>query len=155
MPAVGSEAPDFVLPSQDGAPVSLRQFRGRWVILYFYPKDQTTGCTIEAHNFEIDQDQYKRRGTVVLGVNLDSADSHKSFCTRQSLTFSLLADTGGGTTKAYGSLMNLGVVKLAVRRTFIIDPAGTIAKVYLNVNPSKHSSEVLAALDQLQRPLAG
>lgn len=151
MPAVGSEAPDFTLPAQNGSPVSLRQYRGQWVVLYFYPKDQTRGCTIEAHNFETDQDQYRRRNAVVLGVNLDSVDSHKRFCTRESLSFNLLADPEGRTSRAYGSLMNLGIVKFAKRKTFIIDPAGNIASVYGNVDPSKHSAEVLAALDQLQR----
>lgn len=150
MPGVGSEAPDFTLPSQNGSPVSLQQFRGQWVVLYFYPKDQTRGCTIEAHNFEIDQPQYVRRNTVVLGVNLDSVDSHKRFCAMQSLNFNLLSDAGGRITKAYGSLINLGIVKVASRRTFIIDSAGRIVKVYRNVYPLKHSAEILAALDQLQ-----
>ncbi len=150
MPSVGSEAPEFELPAQDGSPVRLRQYRGQWVVLYFYPKDQTRGCTIEAHTFEVDQPEYLRRNTVVLGVNLDSVDSHQRFCTNQSLNFALLSDAAGATAKAYGSLMNLGIVKVALRHTFIIDPAGKIARVYKDVDPAKHSAEVLAALDQLQ-----
>jgi peroxiredoxin Q/BCP len=151
MPSIGSDAPDFTLPSQEGSPVSLQQYRGKWVVLYFYPKDQTPGCTREAHNFSIDEAQYSQRNTVVLGVSLDTVDSHKKFCTKEALNFKLLADTAGKTTAAYGSLTNLGIVKFAARHTFIINPAGKIAKVYANVAPPKHSSEVLAELDQLQR----
>jgi peroxiredoxin Q/BCP len=151
MPRAGSVAPDFHLPSQEGALIRLSQFRGKWVVLYFYPKDQTRGCTLEAHNFEVDQANYEKRNAVVLGVNLDSVDSHKRFCINQSLSFNLLADPDRTTTKAYGSLLNLVVVKLALRRTFIIDPTGKIAKVFASVDPGKHSAEVLSALDALQR----
>ncbi len=150
MPSVGGEAPSFKLLSQDGTAVSLNQYRGRWVVLYFYPKDQTRGCTIEAHNFEMDQPQYLQRNAVVLGVNLDSVDSHKRFCINQSLNFHLLADTDRTVTKDYGSLLNLGFVKLAMRHTFIIDPFGKIAKVFANVDPGNHSAEVLSALDELR-----
>jgi thioredoxin-dependent peroxiredoxin len=150
LPSVGSDAPDFNLPSQEALPVTLEQYRGKWVVLYFYPKDQTPGCTREAHNFSVDEGQYAQRNTVVLGVSLDTVDSHKKFCTKESLNFKLLADTQGKTTAAYGSLTNLGIVKFAARHTFIIDPAGKIAKVYGSVDPAKHSAEVLAALDQLR-----
>lgn len=150
LPAVGSPAPDFTLPSQNGSPVSLGQFRGQWVVLYFYPKDQTRGCSLEAHNFEIDLPQYRRRNAVVLGVNLDSVDSHKRFCITQSLSFSLLSDRDRTTTRAYGSLVNLGIVKFAARRTLIIDPTGKIAKVFAKVDPGNHSAKVLDALDDLQ-----
>src|SRR6266852_6790607 len=92
-PAVGSSAPTFTLPNQEGAQVSLNQFKGKWVVLYFYPKDFTGGCTIEAHNFQRDQAQYVQKGVVVLGVSVDDADSHKKFCTKEGLTFKLLADT--------------------------------------------------------------
>jgi thioredoxin-dependent peroxiredoxin len=154
MPAVGSQAPAFTLPSQEGLPVSLQQYRGQWIVLYFYPKDQTPGCTREAHNFSADEPKYAQRKTVVLGISLDNVDSHKRFCTAEGLHFKLLADTGGETTHAYGSLRNLGVVKFAARHTFIIDPNGKIAKVYDNVDPTKHSAEVLSALDQLQHTSA-
>src|ERR1700690_4238091 len=85
MPSEGSSAPDFTLPSQDGSSVSLQGYRGKWVVLYFYPKDQTTGCTREAHNFQVDQPRYAERNAVVLGVSLDSVDSHKKFCAKEGL----------------------------------------------------------------------
>jgi peroxiredoxin Q/BCP len=151
MPTVGSAAPNFILPSQEGAPISLADFRGKWVVLYFYPKDQTPGCTREAHNFQVDQPKFAQRDAVVLGVSLDSVDSHKKFCNKEGLNFKLLADTDHKVTEAYGSLKNLGVVKFAARHTFVIDPNGKIARVYGSVDPVKHSEEVLAALDQLRK----
>jgi peroxiredoxin Q/BCP len=150
-PAEGSAAPDFTLTSQEGTSVSLKDFRGKWVILYFYPKDQTPGCTREAHNFQVDQPKYAQRNAVVLGVSLDSVDSHKKFCSKEGLNFKLLADTDHKVTDQYGSLKNLGVVKFAARHTFIIDSNGKIAKAYTSVDPARHSDEVLAALDQLQK----
>jgi peroxiredoxin Q/BCP len=150
LPAVGTAAPDFTLTSQDGKPVSLSDYRGQWVVLYFYPKDFTSGCTTEAHNFQRDQAQYAEKHAVVLGVSVDNADSHKRFCAKEGLNFKLLADTERRVSKEYGSLMNLGVVKLSSRHTFIIDPEGKIARTFISVNPSKHSEEVLAALAQLQ-----
>jgi thioredoxin-dependent peroxiredoxin len=150
-PAEGSAAPDFTLTSQEGTSVSLKDYRGKWVILYFYPKDQTPGCTREAHNFQVDQPKYAQYKAVVLGVSLDSVDSHKKFCSKEGLNFKLLADTDHKVTDQYGSLKNLGVVKFAARHTFIIDPNGKIAKTYTSVDPARHSDEVLAALDQLQK----
>ena len=151
IPAVGSIAPDFKLPSQEGSEVSLNNYRGSWVVLYFYPKDQTPGCTREAHNFQVDQAKYAERKAVVLGVSVDSVDSHKKFCAKEGLHFKLLSDHDGSVSKAYGSLTNLGVVKFAARHTFIIDPSGKIAKAYTSVDPAQHSVEVLASLDNLQR----
>jgi peroxiredoxin Q/BCP len=150
-PSPGSAAPDFTLASQEGATVSLRDYRGDWVVLYFYPKDQTPGCTREAHNFQVDQAKYAERHAVILGVSVDSVDSHKKFCAREGLNFKLLADRDGKVSNAYGSLTNLGVVKFAARHTFIIDPSGKVAKAYTSVDPARHSEEVLAALDQLQK----
>lgn len=150
-PAAGTTAPDFSLPSQQGASVSLKDYRGTWVVLYFYPKDQTPGCTREAHNFQMDQAKYAERHALVLGVSVDSVDSHKKFCAKEGLNFKLLADTGGKVSKAYGSLTNFGVVKFAARHTFLIDPAGRVAKAYTSVDPSRHSEEVLAALDRMQK----
>jgi peroxiredoxin Q/BCP len=150
VPAIGSVAPDFTLSSQEGSPVSLRNYRGQWVVLYFYPKDFTSGCTREAHNFQRDQSQYSQRNAVVLGVSLDSADSHKRFCAKENLNFKLLADTGHQTSRAYGSLLNLGFLKVASRHTFIIDPAGSIARSFTDVDPTLHSQQVLASLDALQ-----
>jgi peroxiredoxin Q/BCP len=129
----------------------LKDYRGKWVILYFYPKDQTPGCTREAHNFQIDQAKYNERNAVILGVSVASVDSHKKFCTKEGLSFKLLADREGRVSQEYGSLTNLGVTKFSARHTFLIDPAGRVAKTYSSVDPSRHSEEVLAALDQLQK----
>jgi thioredoxin-dependent peroxiredoxin len=150
-PSAGSEAPNFTLPSQEGTNVSLKDYRGKWVVLYFYPKDQTPGCSREAHNFQIDQPKFAERNAVVLGVSVDSVDSHKKFCTKEGLNFKLLADTEHKVTDSYGSLTNLAVMKFAARHTFLIDPDGKIAKVYTSVNPASHSGEVLAELDQLEK----
>jgi len=151
VPTAGSAAPDFTLLSQEGSSVRLQDFRGSWVVLYFYPKDQTPGCTREAHNFQIDQAKYAERHAVVLGVSVDNVDSHKKFCAKEGLNFKLLADTDGEVSKAYGSLTNFGVVKFAARHTFLIDPTRKIAKTYTSVDPVRHSEEVLAALEQLQK----
>ncbi len=150
-PPEGSSAPEFTLPSQEGSSVSLKDYRGKWVVLYFYPKDQTPGCTREAHNFQADQTKYAERDTVVLGVSVDSVDSHKKFCAKEGLNFKLLADTDHKVSDWYGSLTNLGLVKFANRHTFLIDPNGEIAKTYTSVDPVKHSTEVLAELEVLQK----
>jgi thioredoxin-dependent peroxiredoxin len=144
MPAVGSNAPDFTLQSQEGKTVSLKDFKGQWVVLYFYPKDMTQGCTIEAHNFQRDLDQYTAKHAAIVGVSADSIDSHQQFCTKESLTFRLLADPGKEVISNYGSLAANGMV--ASRNTFLIDPNGVIRKVYTKVNPNPHSQEVLADL---------
>jgi thioredoxin-dependent peroxiredoxin len=150
-PAIGSAAPEFTLPSQQGDLVSLKDLRGSWVVLYFYPKDQTPGCTKEAHNFQIDQAKYAERHAVVLGVSVDGVDSHKRFCAKEGLNFRLLADTDGRVSAAYGSLTNLGIAKFAARHTFLIDPCGKIAKAYISVDPARHSEQVLTELDDLQK----
>jgi thioredoxin-dependent peroxiredoxin len=106
LPSAGSTAPDFTLPSQEGSSVSLKDYRGKWVVLYFYPKDQTPGCSREAHNFQVDQPKYSERNAVVLGVSLDSVDSHKEFCAKEGLNFKLLADTDHKVTDSYGSLIS-------------------------------------------------
>lgn len=150
-PVVGSMAPELTLPSQESSEVSLKNYRGSWVVLYFYPKDQTPGCAREAHNFQVDQAKYAERNAVVLGVSVDSVDSHKKFCAKEGLNFKLLSDRDGNVSREYASLTNLGVVKFAQRHTFIIDPTGKIAKAYMSVDPVRHSAEVLAALDGLQK----
>ena len=146
LPAVGQVAPTFTLPSQDGSQISLESFRGKWVVLYFYPKDMTSGCTIEAHNFQRDLAQFEARNAVILGVSVDTPDSHKQFCTKEGLTFRLLADPKHSVVDAYGSLGSFAGFKIANRNTFLIDPKGNIAKVWTKVNPSVHSAEVLAAI---------
>jgi peroxiredoxin Q/BCP len=100
MPQVGQQAPGFTLPSQDLTPISLDSFKGKWVVLYFYPKDMTSGCTREAHEFQKDQDKYTKENAVILGVSVDSVDSHKQFCTKENLTFRLLADPDKKVVKA-------------------------------------------------------
>jgi peroxiredoxin Q/BCP len=150
-PAVGSAAPDFTLNSQEGKPVSLREFRGKWVVLYFYPKDMTTGCTIEAHNFQRDLTKYDALNAVILGVSMQDEKSHQTFCTKENLTFKLLADTKKEVSHKYDSVMNLGVTKLSSRHTFLIDANGIVRKVWMDVDAKKHSDEVLAALEQLER----
>jgi peroxiredoxin Q/BCP len=149
-PSAGSPAPAFTLPNQEGAQVSLDQFKGKWVVLYFYPKDFTSGCTIEAHNFQRDIDKYAQKNAVILGVSVDNVDSHKSFCTKEGLNFKLLADSNHMVVQQYGSVMEYNGMTLAARNTFVIDPAGAIRKVYLKVNPQEHSEQVLADLQQLQ-----
>ena len=146
MPAVGQEAPTFTLPSQDGTPVSLEQFRGKWVVLYFYPKDMTTGCTIEAHKFQDALPQFDAKNAVVLGVSVDTVDSHKQFCTKDSLTFHLLADPDHKVVSAYGSVGGFNGMTMAQRNTFLIDPQGKIAKEWVKVTPANAASDVLAAL---------
>jgi thioredoxin-dependent peroxiredoxin len=149
-PAVGSAAPAVSLPSQDGKTVTLADNKGKWVVLYFYPKDFTSGCTVEAHNFQRDLALYEKLGAVVLGVSHDTADSHKSFCAKEGLNFKLLADTTGAVSKEYDSVMTMGDKTLSARNTFLIDPTGVIRKVYLKVNPATHSDDVLADLATLQ-----
>ena len=146
MPAVGQDAPTFTLPSQDGSPVSLEQYRGKWVVLYFYPKDMTTGCTIEAHKFQDALPQFDAKNAVILGVSVDTVDSHKQFCTKDSLTFHLLADPDHKVVSAYGSLGAFGPMTIANRNTFLIDPQGKIAKVWVKVTPANAATDVLAAL---------
>ncbi len=119
------------------------------MVLYFYPKDGTPGCTIEAHNFQRDQPQYSQRNAVVVGVSVDTTDSHKEFCSKEGLNFKLLADTEHKVVKQYDSTMNYKGMEIAARNTFIIDPQGKIERAYTGVDPNKHSQEVLAALDEL------
>lgn len=146
MPAVGQMAPTFTLPSQNGTPISLEQYRGKWVVLYFYPKDMTSGCTIEAHKFQDALPQFEAKNAVILGVSVDTVDSHKQFCTKDGLTFHLLADPEHKVVRAYGSLGGFAGIVIANRNTFLIDPQGKIVKVWAKVDPTNAASEVLAAL---------
>jgi thioredoxin-dependent peroxiredoxin len=147
-PAEGSPAPDFRLASQDGEWVSPRDFLGQWIVLYFYPKDFTKGCTIEARAFQKDLKKYRKKKAVVLGVSVQKPASHAEFCQKEGLGFKLLADIDQKASSAYGSLGDNG---LSTRNTFLIDPSGVVRKAFLNVAPAKHSAEVLAALSALKK----
>src|ERR1700736_521820 len=149
-PSVGVGAQDFTLNSQENKPVSLHDFKGKWVVLYFYPKDFTAGCTIEAHNFQRDMAQYEQKNAVIVGVSVQDEDSHQKFCTKEGLSFRLLADTKQDVSTQYDSVMIHNEAKYSARHTFLIDPQGKVQKVWLEVKPDKHSEEVLAALTQLQ-----
>jgi peroxiredoxin Q/BCP len=143
--AAGATAPNFTLPSQEDKNVSLSDYKGKWVVLYFYPKDMTSGCTLEAHNFERDQDKYKALNAVVLGVSLDTVESHKTFCTKDSLTFKLLADPDHKAIDAYGvPVKGMGPMHFASRETFLISPEGKVVKTYEVKNIQDHSADLLA-----------
>ena len=143
----GAAAPNFSLISQEDKAVALTDYKGKWVVLYFYPKDMTTGCTIEAHNFQRDLAKYDALNAVVLGVSLDTVESHKTFCTKDSLTFKLLADPDHKVIDAYGvPVMAHGDAKFASRDTFLISPQGKVVKVWTGVNPNTHSDDVLAEI---------
>ena len=150
-PATGKPAPDFSLTTGDGSQVSLKDYRGKWVVLYFYPKDFTGGCTMEAKNFERDHAKYEPLNAVILGVSVDTAQSHKDFCAKEGLNFKLLADTDAKVSTEYGSVMDYKGQKLAARNTFIINPKGEVAKVFVKVDPTTHSEEVRKALGELQK----
>jgi peroxiredoxin Q/BCP len=150
-PKVGAPAPDFALTSNEGTPVTLKDYRGKWVVLYFYPKDFTSGCTIEAHNFQRDLAKYESAKAVILGVSVDTAESHKSFCAKEGLNFKLLADIGAKVSAVYDSVMEYQGATLSARNTFLIDPQGNVARTFMNVKPQQHSEEVLKALAELQK----
>jgi thioredoxin-dependent peroxiredoxin len=149
-PKAGDPAPALTLPSNEGS-VSLSDYKGKWVVLYFYPKDFTSGCTLEAHNFQRDLTKYEQAGAVILGVSVDSADSHKSFCAKEGLNFKLLADTDGKVSESYGSIKDYDGKKMSARNTFIINPEGKIAKTFVGVKPATHSEEVLQTLAELKK----
>ena len=151
LPQAGQTAPDFTLPSQDGSNISLDNFRGKWVVLYFYPKDMTSGCTIEAHNFQQDMEKYQKLNAVVVGVSVDSTGSHKEFCAKEGLSFKLLSDQDKKVVAQYGSMPDYMGVKIAKRNTFLIDPKGKIVQVWTGVNPAQHSQQVLAALNGYEK----
>jgi len=151
MPAVGTAAPAFTLVNNEGKQINLNDYKGKWVVLYFYPKDFTSGCTLEARNFQRDLAKYDAAKAVILGVSVDTAESHKEFCAKEGLNFKLLSDPEGKVSEQYGSTMEYNGAKYSARNTFIIDPNGKIAKVFEKVKPAGHSEEVLAALATLQK----
>jgi peroxiredoxin Q/BCP len=148
-PRTGVKAPEFTLAAQDGKPVNLKDYRGKWVVLYFYPKDFTGGCTLEAHGFEKNIKRFAAAKAVVLGVSMDTADSHKDFCAKEGLSFKLLSDAKSEVSAAYGSKMI--ALPLSARNTFLINPDGAIAARWLKVEPAGHAEEVLAALTELRK----
>lgn len=146
LPQVGSPAPNFNLPDQNGTQHVLQDFRGKWLVLYFYPKDDTPGCTQEACAFRDDLNQLTEMGAQVVGVSVDDSTSHAEFAKKYHLPFPLLADKSGEVAARYGALMDLGFMKLARRFTFLIDPQGNVGKVYLSVETSRHSKEIIGDL---------
>ncbi|MGF1479585.1 MAG: peroxiredoxin [Cyanophyceae cyanobacterium] len=146
-PPLNKMAPEFTLPTNTGdGEVTLSDYRGQWVVLYFYPKDFTPGCTLEARRFQQDLPQYKDRNAQIIGVSADDVDSHAEFCDSEGLQFPLLADTDGSVSKAYGSWLGF----MSLRHTYLIDPEGVLREIFLGVKPPVHSREVLAKLDELQ-----
>ena len=148
-PAVGEQAPEFELPDQTGQLHSLEDYREQWVVLYFYPKDETPGCTTEACEFRDNIFAFRDLNAQILGVSIDSVDSHQSFAENHSLPFPLLADVDGGAADAYGVKTRMLGMTVAKRQTFIIAPGGNIARHYQNVRPEEHSTQVIADLKQL------
>ena len=149
LPSAGTPAPGFSLDDQSGKTRSLAEFRGKWLVLYFYPKDDTPGCTEEACKFRDDILALDQMGAQVIGVSLDDSASHAQFARKYSLPFPLLADPSGAVTRSYGALTQGG--RYAKRYTFLIDPAGRVAKVYTSVETSRHSVEVIDDLKRLSR----
>lgn len=151
VPKIGTVAPAFSLPDQSGKIRSLDEFRGKWLALYFYPKDDTPGCTEQACKFRDDLGQLSALGAEVVGVSVDTSTSHAEFAKKYSLPFPLLADENGDVAARYGSITNLGVMKLAKRNTFLIDPEGKVAKVYVKASTSRNSIEVIEDLKKFAK----
>ncbi len=150
LPRPGQPAPVFNLPDQNGKLHRLADYSSTWVVLYFYPKDDTPGCTREACSFRDDLQQLEKLGAKVIGVSEDDSDSHARFAQKYHLPFPLLADKDGSVANSYGALTNLGLIKFAKRYTFLIDPQGKIAKVYEKVDTSRHSQEIVLDLQRLK-----
>ena len=148
---VGDDAPTFTLPDSLGNQVSLNDYKGKWVVLYFYPKDDTPGCTTEACHFRDDFKSLEAIGAKVIGVSIDDSFSHKKFAEKYNLPFPLLSDASGEVASRYGALNNFLVIKLAKRYTYLINSQGKIAKIYLSVDTSKHSQEIIDDLKGLKK----
>jgi thioredoxin-dependent peroxiredoxin len=148
LPPLNEPAPVFTLPTNDGqGQISLSDYLGKWVVLYFYPKDFTPGCTVEAQRFQRDSARYQLQNAQIIGVSADSVDEHAKFCTAEGLKFPLLADEEGAVSKMYGSWMGF----LSMRHTFLIDPKGILRERFVKVSPAVHSTEVLERLAELQK----
>jgi peroxiredoxin Q/BCP len=151
LPRAGDDAPAFELPDQAGRLRGIGEFRGKWLVLYFYPRDDTPGCTEQAARFRDSMEQLEALGAAVCGVSVDDSESHAEFARNYKLPFTLLADRGGAMAARYGSLLNLGLMKFAKRNTFLVDPRGKVARVYLGVNPARNAGEVIEDLKRLQK----
>lgn len=149
-PVPGAFAPTFALPDQSGKERRLEEWRGRWVVLYFYPKDDTPGCTTEAQAFRDQQGAFSGLRAEVVGISVDDPASHRAFAEKHGLRYALLADVGGSVSRRYGALTDLGVLKFAKRHTFLLDPDGRVAKVYQKVEADRHAGEVIGDLKDLQ-----
>lgn len=150
-PPVGSPAPGFNLQDQNGDWHDLKDYRGGWLAIYFYPKDDTPGCTTEACNFRDNIYAFKAIGANLVGVSVDDVDSHKEFADKYKLPFTLLSDEGGEMSAAYGVLRDYKLMKISARRSFLVDPQGTIVKYYEDVDPDTHTQEVLEDLELLMQ----
>ena len=148
-PAPGAPAPAFELKDQKGEPHRLEDYRGKWLVLYFYPKDDTPGCTTQACEFRDNIFAFRRLGAEIVGISLDDVESHKAFAEKHGLPFTLLADVDGAVAREYGVLKNFGVVKLASRQTFLVSPDGIVARHYEKVDVDTHSAEVLKDIETL------
>lgn len=147
LPSINQPAPEFSLPSNIGdRAISLKDYRGKWVVAYFYPKDFTSGCTLEAQRFQADLPKYISKNTQILGISVDSVDSHAEFCDSEGLKFPLLADEDGAVSKAYGAWL----APMSLRNTYIVDLNGILRATFTQVRPVIHSAEVLQKLDELQ-----
>lgn len=140
---IGEKAPDFNLPDAKGEMVSLTSLQGNWLVLYFYPKDDTPGCTKEACSFRDDLHALEKLNAKVIGVSVDDGKSHSEFAKKYNLPFPLLSDKNGAVANKYGALTNLGLIKIAKRYTFLIDPSGVLRKTYFSVDTSRHSQQII------------
>jgi peroxiredoxin Q/BCP len=147
---IGEDAPTFTLPDSQGNQVSLNDYKGKWAVLYFYPKDDTPGCTKEACQFRDDFKTLEALGAKVIGISIDDSFSHQKFAEKYNLPFPLLSDASGEVADRYGALNNFLVIKLAKRYTYLINSQGKIAKIYLSVDTSKHSQEIIEDLKKLK-----
>jgi peroxiredoxin Q/BCP len=151
LPRVGDPLPAFELPDQSDRVRRSDEFRGRWLVLYFYPRDDTPGCTEQAAKFRDAMREFETAGATVCGISVDASETHAAFARKYNLPYALLADRDGRTAARFGSLLNLWLVKFARRNTFLADPQGRVAKVYLGVNPARNAREVLNDLKELAK----
>lgn len=147
---INDAAPNFNLPNANGERMSLANFKGSWLVLYFYPKDDTPGCTKEACDFRDDLHKLEKLGAKVVGISVDDGSSHAAFTKKYNLPFPLLSDKDGAVAQQYNALTNLGLIKIAKRHTFLIDAEGKLRKIYLSVDTSKHSQQIIEDLTQLK-----